>query len=228
MPSPCRLLSLPPEIRAEVYNLLLNQNVYADKKSAFASVFLVTHPTKGLYPYFRDCNVDARILATCKLVHAEATHYLYKRHVFCFEDLTLAVRWFHTIGASNAQMVRSVSIVEHTELTYHRMHCLRRVFQEAPSLRRLHVYSRIVDKNNGSNRVKHFLRILKPWLDTHALLCRVLSPFEGGYFLDIDTGVSAMCLTFLTSSRDALEIDGKAIDIEDEIAGLESYNTWYK
>ena len=120
-PKPCNrtcpvastFLTLPPEIRLQIYSLLLingsdlvqegDENTGQERFMLPTKIgeFIVEGPGYG---------IDPTILQTCRQIYREANPVLYSQNVFVSDDPENVVRFFEQIGPVNLKLIRKLKI----------------------------------------------------------------------------------------------------------------------
>ena len=206
-------LRLPPEIRNEVYKLIL---ISHDSPVGLGCRSFPMDPLRR-HCKSKGIEIDPSLLRTCKAINEEATHYLYDSNCFYFLHEESDRGWLYQIGTHNANMVHDLAIESTMDSVAYTS--LENVLKRAKRLRRFHVFHGPYMPAKDQLR---FLRIIQPWFKAHESLKMVVTPHQG--ILRLEDAKRYICthqklFTFLASREDAVDpLDQcDVIDIDEEI-----------
>lgn len=203
------LLPLPAELRHKIYALLRGTH---DEFCPLAERNRYNMP-KGPS---NDCPA---FLRTCKQINSEAAQYLYSCNLFRFPGSGLASKWLDAMGNNYASIIVEMDIRSRSD----EIETLKAVFETGTGLRRLHVHGPMTDRELEfrKKRTGRFLFLVKPWLKAHPTLKLPMIKYSGalqpGNDPEASEGWNAISVTFVASTKNAAEDDGKVFDLEAEI-----------
>jgi hypothetical protein len=128
------LLTLPVEIRLQIYNLLLVGYVYyEDRRKCEQLVGDGSQDKRWLITFYP--LVQQKVLQTCKQIYREANSILYSRNIFYFFTPKYAVRFIKQIGPENLKLVKTLKVTTIKKDVYRLERFLDILVEEANKLR---------------------------------------------------------------------------------------------
>ena len=227
--APNLLLTLPLELRINIYRHLLVSSYDSDLQLFSCdfktpTIHLLRHQPNQ---FNQHTGITIAILTTGKQISVEAATVLYASNAFRFEGCDHMAQWISIIGPHNAKNIRCASI--YASLPSLAFEKLEKCLQSCTGIKKLYIYSHMMSccPPRRPQGVKRFLEAVKPILDNHESLTKIMSKYNGGYQRQqVSTNIypkywDALSVTLVASVDDGDPgKDGIPFDIQEAIEDI--------